>query len=125
MKKITTCKALKPAGHYSLATIHNDMVYISGQLPINADTGEKEFGSVSHQAKTVLKNIELILTEAGSSIDNVLKVSIYIPDVKLWDEIDEVYSQFFKDHKPARVVVPTSELHFGFLVEIDVIAYVE
>ncbi len=45
--------------------------------------------------------------------------------MKLWDEIDEVYSQFFKDHKPARVVVPISELHFGFLVEIDVIAYVE
>jgi reactive intermediate/imine deaminase len=124
MKTINEYNALKPAGHYSLATIHNDMVYLSGQLPIHAETGEKVLGSIRQQVSTVLNNIELILEEAGSSKDKVLKVSLYIPDMNLWDEVNEVYSEFFGDHKPARVVVPTRELHYGFSIEVDVIAYI-
>lgn len=124
MQTINECKALKPAGHYSIATIHNDMVYISGQLPINSENGKKVFGSISQQVETVLNNIDLILKESGSSKDKVLKVSIYIPDVNLWNEVDKVYSSFFKNHKPARVIVPTGELHYGFLIEIDAIAYI-
>lgn len=124
MIKLSECKALKPAGHYSLATVHNDTVYISGQLPVNINTGEKVFGTITDQVKTVLNNIEEILKEVGSSKDKVLKVSIYIPDVKLWNEVNEVYSSFFQGHKPARVIVPTRELHYGFLVEMDVIAYI-
>lgn len=124
MKKLETCKALKPAGHYSLATVHNDTVYISGQLPIDIDTGEKVFGSIGEQVARVLKNIEILLQEVGSSKGKVLKMSIYIPDVKLWAEVDAIYGEFFQDHKPARVIVPTRALHYGFLVEIDAIAYI-
>ncbi len=124
MRVITTDNALKPAGHYSQAIEHEGIIYVSGQLAIDPKTGEKVHGSVSEQTQIVLQNIELILKEAGSSKEKVLKMTIYIPDVKGWDEVNEVYSSFFSDHKPARVIVPTRELHFGLLVEIDAIAYV-
>ncbi|MCT4620766.1 MAG: Rid family detoxifying hydrolase [Marinisporobacter sp.] len=124
MKSISTNNALKPAGHYSQAIIHNDIVYISGQLAINPITGEKEYGSIKEQVKRVLNNINLILNEAGTSKDKVLKMTVYIPDVKLWDEVNDTYSEFFEEHKPARVIVPSRELHFGLSVEIDAIAYI-
>jgi len=124
MRIITTDNALKPAGHYSQAMEHEGTIYVSGQLAVDPETGEKVHGSIGEQTQTVLQNIELILKEAGSSKDKVLKMTIYIPDVKLWDEVNKVYSKFFGDHKPARVIVPTRELHFGLLVEIDAIAYI-
>lgn len=124
MRTITTDNALKPAGHYSQAIEHNGTLYISGQLPVDPDTGEKVYGPVSDQAMRVLKNIDLILNAAGSSKNQVLKMTLYIPDISLWDEVNEVYSDFFGDHKPARVVVPTRGLHFGVSIEIDAIAYV-
>lgn len=124
MKTITTNNALKPAGHYSQAVEHNGTIYVSGQLAVDPETGAKVHGSAAAQTQIVLENIELILKEAGSSKDKILKMTVYIPDVKLWDEVNEVYSNFFGDHKPARVIVPTRELHFGLLVEIDAIAYV-
>ena len=125
MKIITTNNALKPAGHYSQAIVHNDVIYISGQLSVDAATGEKKFSSIEEETKTVLKNIELILTEAGSDKNQVLKTTIYIPDISLWDKVNQVYSDFFGNHKPARSVVPTKELHFGFKVEIEAIAAVK
>ena len=124
MKIITTDNALKPAGHYSQAVVHKDVIYISGQLAVNSETGEKVYGTIAEQTEVVLNNIELILKEAGSSKGKVLKMTLYIPDIKLWDEVNEVYSKFFDDHKPARVIVPTRELHFGLGIEIDAIAYI-
>jgi len=124
MKIITTDNALKPAGHYSQAIEHNGTIYVSGQLAVDPKTGEKVFGSVAEQTKVVLDNIELILKQAGSSKEKVLKMTVYIPEVKLWDDVNAIYSDFFGEHKPARVIVPTRELHFGLSVEIDAIAYV-
>jgi len=124
MEYITTNNALKPAGHYSQAVVHNGTVYVSGQLAVHPETGENVFGTVAEQTELILNNIALILKEAGSSKDKVLKMTVYIPDVKLWDDVNDVYSDFFGEHKPARVIVPTRELHFGLSVEIDAIAYV-
>lgn len=100
------------------------MVYISGQLAIDALTGEKVYGSVKEQVEIILNNIDAILKKAGSSKDKVIKVTVYIPDVKLWVEVNEAYSRYFGKHKPARVIVPTRELHYGLSVEIDAIAYI-
>lgn len=125
MESVTTKNALKPAGHYSQAIIHNGVMYISGQLSVDPDTGEKKFGAIEEETARVLGNIELILKEAGSSKSKVLKTTIYIPDISLWDKVNKVYSEFFGDHKPARSVVPTKELHFGFKVEIEAIAAVD
>ncbi|QZY56164.1 RidA family protein [Crassaminicella profunda] len=125
MKIISTNNALRPSGHYSQAIIHNDLVFISGQLSVDPDTGKKKFGNIEEETERVLKNMEMILKEANSDKNHVLKTTIYIPDISLWDKVNKVYSDFFGEHKPARAVVPTRELHFGFQVEIEAIAAVK
>ena len=125
MKYISTDNALKPSGHYSQAIVHNDLVFISGQLAVDHDTGEKKFGTIEEETSRVLKNTELILKEAGSDKNHVLKTTIYIPDMSLWDKVDTIYSDFFENHKPARAIVPTRDLHFGFKIEIELIAAIK
>jgi 2-iminobutanoate/2-iminopropanoate deaminase len=122
MKFISTKKAPEPAGHYSQAIVHNDLVFVSGQLPVNPETGEKVVCSIEEQTRQVLSNLQFILEAAGSSMDRVLKVTVYISDISLWGRLNAVYSEFFKDHRPARAVVPTKELHYGFQVEMEAIA---
>ena len=70
----------------------------------------------------VLKNVETILKEAGSNKNNILQVRVYISDIKLWDKVNDGYSRFFENHKPVRCIIPTRELHFGCLIEIEVTA---
>ena len=123
MKLITTQNALKASGHYSQATVHNNMVYLSGQLAFNPESGEKERGSVAEETTRVLNNIDLILKEAGSSKEKTLKVTVYLSDIRLWDDVNQAYAEFFEGHRPARTMVPCKDLHFGFRVEIDAIAY--
>lgn len=124
MERVFTKKAPTPAGHYSQAIIHNDLIFISGQLPIHPETGEKKTGTIEEQTQQALENISAILTAGGSSLDKVLKVTVYIADIALWDRVNRVYADFFKEHKPARAVVPTRQLHFGFQIEIEAIAVV-
>jgi 2-iminobutanoate/2-iminopropanoate deaminase len=122
MKAIFTENAPKPAGHYSQAMVHNDIVYVAGQVPIDPETGEKRLGSIEEQTEQALKNLAEILKAANSDLNNVLKTTVYISDIELWGRVNTVYSKFFGDHRPARAVVPTRELHFGFQVEIEAIA---
>jgi 2-iminobutanoate/2-iminopropanoate deaminase len=124
MKKIQTDKAPVPAGHYSQAVVHNGMVFVSGQIPIDPLTGEKITGSIEDQTSQVLKNLTAILEASGSSLAQVLKVTVYITDISLWGKVNEVYSQVFGEHKPARAIVPTRDLHFGFKIEVEAIAAV-
>ena len=124
MKKIQTDKAPLPGGHYSQAVVHNGLVYISGQLPVDPLTGEKITGSIEDQTDQVLKNLSAILDASGSSLDRVLKVTVYISDISFWGKVNEIYSRAFGDHRPARAIVPTRELHFGFQIEIEAIAVV-
>jgi len=122
MKEIFTPKAPKPAGHYSQAIVHDNVVYVSGQLPIDPVTGEKRLGSIEEQTEQVLKNISEILIATGSDINHVIKTTVYISDIQLWDRVNEVYGKFFGKHRPARAVVPTKDLHHGFQIEIEAIA---
>lgn len=122
MKVVSTDNALKPSGHYSQAIIHNDLVYISGQLAIDSETGEKRMGTIEEETRVVLHNLGLILKEAGSDRNHVLKTTVYISDIALWGRVNQVYGEFFANHKPARAIVPTRDLHFGFKVEIEAIA---
>jgi 2-iminobutanoate/2-iminopropanoate deaminase len=124
MKPISTPNAPQPAGHYSQAIVHNGLVYVSGQLPIDPETGEKMLGPIEEQTAQVLRNVQAILKAAGSDLDRVLKVTIYISDMELWGKVNSVYAEFFENHRPARAVVPTRELHYGFKMEMEVIAAV-
>ncbi len=125
MKKILTNNAPKPSGHYSQAVIHDNLMYVSGQLPIKP--GERPSGSesIEEQTELALKNLNAILTAGGSSLDQVLKTTIYISDIAHWDKVDAIYSRFFGQHRPARAIVPTRALHFGYQIEIDAIAAVK
>ncbi|MCK4771788.1 MAG: RidA family protein [Candidatus Latescibacteria bacterium] len=124
MEIILTPDATKPGGHYSQATIHGGFIFISGQLPIDPSTGGKILGSIEEQTEAVLRNVKAILEAAGSDIENLLKVTVYVSDIGQWDQVNTVYAEFMGDHKPARAIVPTRELHYGFKVEMDAIAAV-
>lgn len=125
MEYIQTDDALKPAGHYSQAIKHAGLLYVSGQLPIDPDTGNKINGDINTQANRVFKNLELVLKHAGSDINKVIKLVIYISDVELWDKVNNICGEYFVVHKPVRTIVPTRNLHFGFNIEIDCIAICE
>ena len=124
MEKIFTDHAPIPAGHYSQAFVHEGLIFVSGQLPIDPKTGETCTGSIENQTELALKNVEAILSVAGSRLDQVLKVTVFVADISLWSRVNAVYARVFGSHKPARVVVPVKELHYGCLVEIDAIAIV-
>ena len=124
MEFISTSNAPAPAGHYSQAVVHNGLVYVSGQLPINPANGEKKAGPMREQTEQVLRNVAAIVEAAGSSLDKILKVTLYISDISLWGEVNEVYTEFFGDHKPARAAIPVKNLHFGFQIEVDAVAAV-
>jgi 2-iminobutanoate/2-iminopropanoate deaminase len=122
MKSTYTENAPIPGGHYSQAIVHNGLVYVSGQLPIDPKTGEKQTGSIEEQTRLVLQNLSAILDASGSSLEQVLKVTVYISDISLWGKVNEVYAEIFGDHRPARAMVPTRDLHFGFKIEVDAVA---
>ena len=124
MIEILTPNAPKPSGHYSQAVVHNNIVYVSGQLPVDPETGEKRLGSIEEQTEQALRNLSAILQAAGSDLNQVIKTTIYISDIELWGRVNEVYSKFFGEHRPARVVVPTKDLHFGFQIEIEAVGVV-
>lgn len=124
MKEVSTEGAPRPAGHYAQAVVHRGIVYVSGQLAVDPHTGEKRLGSIEEQTLQALENIARILESASSSVERVLKTTVYIADISLWDRVNAVYARFFGDHRPARAIVPTRELHYGFQVEIEAVAAV-
>jgi len=122
MRTINTVAAPQPAGHYAQAVEHGGLVFVSGQLPVKPGSGEKVVGTIEEQTEQALANVAAILEAAGSGLDRVLKVTVYVSDIALWDRVNTVYARVFGEHRPARAVVPTRELHFGFQVEIEAVA---
>jgi 2-iminobutanoate/2-iminopropanoate deaminase len=122
VKSIQTPNAPQPAGHYAQAIVHDGLVYVSGQLPIDPQTGERCTGSIEEQTERALGNVAAILEAAGSRRNLVLKTTVYVSDICLWGRVNAVYAVFFGEHRPARAVVPTRELHYGLLVEIEAVA---
>lgn len=123
VKKVSTNKAPNPAGAYSQAIIAGDYIFVAGQGPINKD-GEVLNGSIGEQTRLTLQNIEHILKEAGSSLADVVKISVHLHDLNKanFDEYNKVYEQFFSEPLPARITVGSQLL--GIDVEIDVVAYI-
>jgi 2-iminobutanoate/2-iminopropanoate deaminase len=122
IKLVNTPNAPAPGGHYSQAVVCNGLVFVSGQLSIDPQTGEKKLGSIEEQTEQVLKNVAAILQAANSDLSELLKVTVYVSDISFWGAVNEVYARVLGEHRPARVVIPTRDLHYGFLIEIDAIA---
>ncbi|MDD2446170.1 MAG: RidA family protein [Tissierellia bacterium] len=109
-------------GHYSPGVISNGILYISGQISIDPDTRIVPNGGIEEHLKQALLNVERVLKEAGLNRNSVVQCRIYITDINYWDAVNEVYAEFFGEHKPSRIVVPVPELHFGCLAEVEAIA---
>ena len=122
MIKVTTNEAPLPAGHYSQAIACHGLVFVSGQLPLDPVTGKMVEGGIEEQVRQTLRNISAILSASDSDLHLVLKSTIYITDVSHWGDVNRIYAEVFKDHKPARAIIPCGPLHFGALLEMEVIA---
>lgn len=123
MKKIiATENAPKAIGPYSQAVEAGGFIFASGQIPLVPQTGEIIAGGIEAQAEQVLKNLCAVLEAAGSSLDKVVKTTVYLTDIGDFAKLNEVYGKFFVNDCPARVCVEVSNLPKGALVEIDVIA---
>lgn len=123
--RINTPDAPQPGGHYSQATIYNGLVFVAGQLSIDAATGEKKLGPIEEQTEQALNNVHAILKAAGSDWDRVLKMTVFVADINLWDAVNKVYSRILGENRPARAIIPCGQLHYGFLIEIEAIAAVD
>lgn len=122
MQSIETRDAPTAAGHYSQAIVHNGMVFVAGQLPIDPTNRDKPVGSIEEQTEQTLRNVEAILRAAGSGLDLVLQMTIYVSDISLWGGVNAAYSRVMGTSKPARAVVPVKDLHYGYQIEIQAIA---
>lgn len=122
MDKIITEKAPIPAGHYSQAMVHRGLVFVAGQLPLDPATGEVVPGGIEPQVRQVISNVAAILEASGSGLSQILKSTIYIHDMSQWPEVNRVYAECLGAHKPARAVIPCGDLHYGALLEMEVIA---
>jgi len=111
-----------PAGHYSPVIEHNGLLFISGQLPMDADNQVPD--TIEEQTLQALGNLENLLLAANSDRNHVLQVRIYVSDIDLWDRINTTYKGWFDEHKPARAIIPCGELHFGCLLELEATAAV-
>jgi 2-iminobutanoate/2-iminopropanoate deaminase len=119
---VNTSNAPAPGGHYSQAVVCNGLVFVSGQLSIDPQTGEKKLGPIEQQTEQVLRNVGEILKAANSDLSRVVKMTVYVSDINLWSAVNQVYARVLGEHRPARAVIPTRDLHYGFLIEIDAIA---
>ncbi|MBQ8697638.1 MAG: RidA family protein [Schwartzia sp.] len=123
MKKvISTAEAPKAIGPYSQAIEAGGFIFVSGQIPLIPATGELVEGSVEVQTARVLENLKAILGAAGSSLEAVVKTTVYITNMDDFVKVNGIYGQYFQENPPARVCVEVGKLPKGALVEIDVIA---
>lgn len=112
-----------PAGHYSPAVVSGGFVFVSGQLPIEPETGLPlaDF-SIEEQTRQVFANVAGVLAAAGSSLGRVVNATIYLTDIALWPRFNAAYAEAMGEHRPARTVVPVPALHHGVAVEVSVVA---
>ncbi len=120
-KELNSSKAPGAIGPYSQGVVAGNLVFVSGQLPINAETGEMPSDIKSQTAQSI-ENIKAVLAEAGATLDNVVKTTVFLADMSLFGAMNEVYAENFKAVYPARAAYAVKELPKQALVEIEVIA---
>ena len=123
-KVVSTPDAPAAVGAYSQAIVSNGFVYCSGQVPLDPSSGELIGGSIADQTRRCLENLSAVLSAAGSSLDDVVKVTAFLLDMSDFPEFNEAYSEFFGDEPPARATVAVAGLPKGAEVEIECVATV-
>ena len=121
-KAIVTERGPKPVGPYSQAIVEGDFIFVSGQGPINPQTGQLELGDARSETKRVFENMRAILEAAGSSLDHVVKCNVYLREIKDFAAMNEVYATFFSPPFPARTTIQAGALPGGIAVEIECVA---
>ncbi len=118
---IFTKDAPAAVGPYSQALKVGNVVYCSGQIPLVPETGKMVEGDIKAEATQALKNVKAVLTEVGAEVTNVVKTTVYLANMEDFGAVNEVYADFFGDHKPARSCVAVKELPKGAKVEVEVL----
>jgi 2-iminobutanoate/2-iminopropanoate deaminase len=121
MRFVESSLAPRPAGHYSQAVVHGNTVYVAGQLPIDPATGKIPEGSIEDKAHIVFKNLEAIAKEAGTTLDNAVKTTVFLADIANFQAVNSVYAQYFKEPYPARSAFQVAALPLGADVEVEAI----
>ncbi len=124
LKKVSTDKAPGAIGPYSQAIICGNMLYTSGQIPINPETGNIEATDITAQTEQVMKNLGAVLAEAGTSFENVVKTTCFLDEISDFGAFNEVYAKYFTS-KPARSCVAVKDLPKGALCEVELIAVIK
>jgi 2-iminobutanoate/2-iminopropanoate deaminase len=119
---ISTNKAPQAIGPYSQAVRFDNLLFISGQIPIEPESGEILKENIKEQTKQILENLNCILTAGGSSLNNVLRTTIFLTSLDDYAAVNEMYAQFFGESQPARSTVQVSRLPMDVQIEIDAIA---
>lgn len=119
---VATDKAPQAVGPYSQAVIANGFVFLSGQIPLDPSTGTLVEGSIGEQTRRVLNNLSCVLKSVGADLSNVVKTTVFMKDLGQFDEMNQVYAEFFTGSKPARATVEVSRLPKGAQIEIEAIA---
>lgn len=119
---IATDEAPKPVGPYSQAVVAGDLIFLAGQIPMNPETGQLERGDVTAQTRRVFENVRAILHAAGSSLAKVVKVNVYLADMKDFPAMNQVYAMMFEPPYPARATIQAAALPGGAAVEIECVA---
>lgn len=113
-----------PGGHYSHAAIAGNLVFISGQLPITASGERLNQASFEEQTKQTLSNLQTALEAAGSHIEQLVQVRVYITHIENWPAFNQLYKEWAGQSLPARAVVPVPALHYGFAIEVEAVGWI-
>ncbi|MGM0378456.1 MAG: RidA family protein [Bacillota bacterium] len=125
LENVSTKKAPAAVGPYSQAMKAGNFVYVSGQLPMDADTKELIKDDIQKQTRKSLENAKAILEEAGSCLENVVKTTVFLKNMDDFSKMNEIYGEFFDTHKPARAAVEVAKLPLGADIEIQMVAYLD
>lgn len=125
MEKISTTQAPAAIGPYSQGIKCNGMLYASGQIPLDPSTGQLVPGGISEQAHQAFRNVKNLVEAAGTTMANVVKVTVYMADMADFATVNDIYAQYFSDPYPARSAVAVKSLPKGALLEVEVVAAIE